>query len=59
MISLCQSMLTHASKKYRTLLEKGTKSLKIETMFLNTAQHCSTARVETIFGVLCVNDCLW
>ena len=43
-------------QKVHLLLEKTTNYLKTEKIFLKTAQYCSTARVETIFGVLCVSD---
>ena len=38
-------------EKEHLLSEKKINSLKTDKIFLKTAQHCSTERIETIFGV--------
>ena len=46
-------------KKVHLFQKKTYNSFKIEKIFVKTAQYCPTARVEEIFGVLWVNNCLW
>ena len=59
MISLFQSMLALGIQTLHLLLEKKNKFFENRKDSFKTAQYCSAARVETIFGDLCETNCLW